>query len=472
MAYEDQLSGALQENVLTLVCTSDKHCQLVRNAVPSKLFSTYLYRDIVDRVYDYIDQFKAAPKDHLPDLCEDLLESKEKGENTRALLEAVRDLSEGLNTDYVLSQLERFNRQQTLKLGIIQASEFIQAGNLDQAESIMEQSMRSRLSMFDAGMDLDQALKKIREPKGDNERLLTNIPELDRYGFGPTKKELHLMLAPPKRGKTWWLVHLAKQAMLQRWKALYITLEVSEEIIGRRALQSLFSLTYRETDSLWQSGFETDSIGRLIGFDKEVLKRPAMSDPKAIKELAKKLSGFRQKRNLIIKSFPTGSLTINALRAYLDALESMKRFTPDIILLDYADLMRVDAANYRISLGNLYKELRGLAVERNVAISTASQANREGSTAKVIGDTHVAEDYSKIAICDAAYSYNQTRDERDLKLARLYVLAGRNDKDRYSVLLSQNYDVGQFAVQSRMLDYDYWNLLQGAQNAMVEGEED
>lgn len=470
MDHDEQLHGALQENVLTLVCTSDQHCQLVRNAVPSSLFSTFLYRDIVDRVYDYVDRFKKAPGNHLPDLCEDLLKTREKGENTRLILGAIRDLSEGLNEEYVISQLQTFTRQQQLKLGIMQGAEAIQAGDLEKAEAIIEKSMRGRLSMFEPGLSLDETLKHLKEGKEDTPRILTGIPELDRYGFGPGRKELHLMLAPPKRGKTWWLVHLVKHALLQRWKVLYLTLEVSEEIIGRRILQSLFSMTLRETKDLSNSVFELDKLGRLTGIGREKLERPAITDPKAMKDLAKKLSGFRQRKNLVIKSFPTASLTVPGFKAYLDALEATQRFTPDIVLLDYADLMRVDTNNYRISLGTLYKELRGIAVERNMALATASQANREGSTAKLIGDTHVAEDYSKIAICDAAISYNQTRDERDLKTARLYVLAGRNDRDRYSVLVSQNYDIGQFVMQSRMLDFDYWNIVQDARNGMVEEE--
>ncbi len=472
MASDDLLHGAMQENVLTLLCVSDQHCQLIRNAVPSHLFSTFLYRDIVDRVYDYVDRFKKAPGEHLPDLCEDLLTSKEKGENTKVILMAIRDLSDGLNEEYVLSQLQHFTRQQQLKLGIMQGAEAIQAGKLDEAEAIIEKSMRGRLAMFDPGLGLEGALKKLKEGKDDTQRLVVGIPELDKYGFGPGKKELHMLMAPPKRGKTWWLVHLAKYALLQHWRVLYITLEVSEEIIGRRVLQSLFSMTLRETKELYSTVFEVDSLGRLTGFGKQVLERPAITSPETLKSLGKKIAGFRQKKNLVIKSFPTASLTMAGLRAYLDALETMHHFSPDLILVDYADLMRVDPNNYRISLGTVYKELRGLAVERNLAIATASQTNREGSTAKLINDTHTAEAYSKIADVDAAISYNQTRDERDLKTARLYVMAGRNDRDRYSVLLSQNYEIGQFAMQSRMLDYDYWNLIQENRNSngLVEEE--
>jgi replicative DNA helicase len=469
-SHQDALTGALQENVLTLVCYSDENCQLVRHAVPSSLFSTFLYRDVVDRVYDYIDKFKKAPGDHLPDILEDLLESKKEGPNVEALVFSIKQLSENLNTKYVVTQLEHFTRQQSLKLGIVEAADAIQAGDLDRAENIIDKSRKARLSMFDPGSTLSDIMGKLKNPKDENQRILINIPELDRYGYGPGRGELSLFLAPPKRGKTWWLIHLAKYALMQKWRVLYITLEVSDEIIGKRTLQSLFSVTQKTIKDFPVSHFKTDSLGRLTDINIGQMERPSLAEVKDLKAVEKKLEKMRLKDNMIIKAFPTGTLTVNMLKAYLEALEASARFMPDLIVLDYADLMKVDADNYRITLGNLYKDLRGIAVERNLALATASQSNRQGATAKTIDGTHVAEDYSKIAICDSAISYNQTTDERHLKLARLYTLAGRNDADQFSVLVSQAYQVGQFALESRALDFDYWNIVNQAQDGVVEEE--
>src|SRR5687768_13688933 len=236
LEHQEQLSGSLQENALTLLCTDSSYCNLVRHSIPTELFSTFLFRDVVSRVYAYIDQFKQAPGAHLPDLVEDLLEDKgPKGDSIRALLHSIAELAEGLNAQYVVTKLEHFVRQQKLKLGIVEATQAIQNGDVEGAERVMVDAMKARLSMFDAGLDLDGVVKDIQEYKQDDKhRVLLGIPELDDADYGPGRGELLLLQAPLKTGKTWFLVHVAKRALMQRWKVLYVTLEVSAQIIGRR----------------------------------------------------------------------------------------------------------------------------------------------------------------------------------------------------------------------------------------------
>jgi hypothetical protein len=139
-------------------------------------------------------------------------------------------------------------------------------------------------------------------------------------------------------------------------------------------------------------------------------------------------------------------------------MESREGFIPDVLLVDYADLMKVDSVNYRQDLGRVYKELRGIAVERNIGVVTASQANRSGIRAKTVRDYHIGEDISKIATCDAHITYSQTGQERGLGLARLFVANGRNDEDQFTVLISQAYTLGQFCLDSVRMTSNYWTL--------------
>ena len=135
------------------------------------------------------------------------------------------------------------------------------------------------------------------------------------------------------------------------------------------------------------------------------------------------------------------------------------------MILDYADLLKVDPKNYRIELGALYQELRGLAVERNMMLATASQANREGAGARVVLDTHTAEDFSKIGTADFAITYSQTQAEKQLGLARLFVSKARTDEDRFMILITQAYATGQFCLDSiRMVD-SYRDIIRAAAGA-------
>lgn len=458
----EKLSGPLQENLLTLLAYSDEYCQMVRNTVEPYLFSTFIYREIVTAIYTFIDQYHKAPKDHLPDLLEDeLAEKNEKSETLQDILHNVHILSESLNETYVISKLEAFIRQQSLKLGIIEATEEIQKGRIDEAELRLQDALKARTEIFDPGVTLVEGLQRLQQDKDKRDVLLTGIKELDRRELGPARKELHLFLAPPKRGKSWWLLHLAKRGLMQRLKVAVVSLEMSQAIYVQRFLQSLFSITKRES-KVMVSRFELDELGRLTGFDRELLKRPFLEDPKHQQVLAKKLAKFHFRNNLFVKSFSTRSLTINGLRAYLDSLERIHRFVPDLLILDYADLMKVDTNNLRISLGALYADLRGVAVERNIALATASQANRAGAGARLITETEVAEDFSKIAISDCVISHNQTKAEKALGLARLFVTNSRNEEDKFAVLLSQSYPLGQFVLESAPILSDYWELMESA----------
>ena len=103
----DKLTGALQENLLTLLCFSAKSATLIRNAVEPELFSSPLYREIVARVVDFLDRHKAPCGEHLPDLLEDILNRKDQeAELAERLVVSVLQMQGKVNEDYVVSQLE------------------------------------------------------------------------------------------------------------------------------------------------------------------------------------------------------------------------------------------------------------------------------------------------------------------------------------------------------------------------------
>ena len=123
------------------------------------------------------------------------------------------------------------------------------------------------------------------------------------------------------------------------------------------------------------------------------------------------------------------------------------------------DLMKLDKDNYRLALDETLKELRGIAVARNIALAAVSQSNRSGAKSKQVGVENVAEAWSKIAHSDVVITYTQTAQEHKLGLARLYVAAGRNDEDKFVVVISQSYSTGQFVVDSSLLRGTYWENL-------------
>jgi hypothetical protein len=225
-------------------------------------------------------------------------------------------------------------------------------------------------------------------------------------------------------------------------------------------VQCLYSITKRQA-SLKIPSFKRNEQGQFIGIDFSEVTRPTLRGETTRKDVAAKLKQqFKNDDPLIVKSFPTGQLTIPQLKAYLDSLERLHKFVPEVLIVDYPDLFDLGGNDVRTDTSRIFKELRGIAVERNLALVTATQGNRGAALARTTRDTDVAEDYSKIATADVVVTYSQTPDEKRLGLARLFVANARTDVDKFTVLITQSYPMGQFALDSMPMLSDYWNRVE------------
>jgi hypothetical protein len=180
----------------------------------------------------------------------------------------------------------------------------------------------------------------------------------------------------------------------------------------------------------------------------ETQKLPAILNKDSKQIVARKLRGLRNRARLLIKQFPTGSLTTAGLNAYLDYLARNENFKPDLLIIDYVNLMALDRKNIRTEVGRATIELRGIGVARNIAVATVTQGNRESANSKTVSKTQVAEDWSMIGTVDTFLTYSQTPAERKINMARIFVDAARNQRDGFIVLIAQSYESGQFCIDS------------------------
>ncbi len=458
----NKLSGALQENVLTLLCFDDKYCKLIRGAVKPSLFESSIFRDFATAAIDFIDQFDEAIKDHLPDAVEEVLNGDDgrKAAIYKRLLENLYESKEHVNPAYVMSQLHRFVRLQGLKSTIIKATEALADNRVDEAEVELQKGLSAQVVAFESGLDLSDARALVQVlDMPEEEGFDLGIEELDRQGIIPRRKELFTLVAARGRGKSWFASHAAKRALLARWGVVVITMEMSERRYGARMLQSFFSLTRRESE-VQTTRLVRDKDGVLLDVAREKMEKLALMNPLDRPKIEAKVKReFKRRQNFRIKEFPSGVLDLPMLRAYLEGLERYDKIMPDLLIIDYPDLMKVDPKNLRADLGAITVGLRGLAVERNMAVIALSQGNRESETANLITGTHVAEDISKLATADTLITYTQTASEHKLGLARLFVEKSRNETAKMQVLITQNYASGQFCLDSMMLDADYWDMI-------------
>lgn len=463
MENNERLSGSLQENLLTLLCFDAENAKVARGAVTPQLFEGAVFREIAGVAIDFLDQFGGEPiKEHLADSLEHIL----KGDDTRkasSYERVVRNLYEArdhVNGEYVLSQLHKFVRQQNLRSSVIKAVEALEDGRIDDAEVELQRGLSNQAVAFDAGLRLDnEADVAAILDNPEEEGFELGIPELDRRGLFPRRKELTYFVAARGMGKSWWLTHCAKMAIVQRWSVVVITLEMGQKAYGARFLQSFFSISRRESEQ-WVSRFKTDRDGGLMDIIREKMERWTLKDDDIKSKLLRRIKEeFARRAPLRIKAFPTGALTIAQLEAYLDGLERFDKFTPDVILVDYPDLMELPVKDMRIALGQIGQKLRGIAVKRNCAVVAVTQGNRDAEGATTVTTDQVAEDISKLATADLMFTYSQTPAEYALGLARILVGKARNEAGKFSVLLTQAYSLGQFVLDSVLLKSDYWDIL-------------
>lgn len=460
---DERLSGALQENLLTLLCFDDAHCKIARAALTPQLFESSVYKEVAGIAIDFIDQYGEAVKEHLPDHLEGILKGEDarKAASYKKLVDNLFLAKDSINGEYILSQLNKFVRAQTFKAGLVQAVEALEDGNIDAAELVMSKAMGKQIISFNPGVNLSNAaqMQTVLDAGLEEQGFTLGIKELDRAGIMPRRKQLTMLIAPRGRGKSFFITHCAKMALVQRWKVLVITLEMSEIAYTRRFLQAFFSISKDEA-RIRIAQLQHGRDGALNDILYEEIERKTMRDKDINDHLMSRIRrDFRRRPPLWIKEFPTKSLDMVGLEAYLDQLERFQDFVPDVILLDYPDLMKHDSKNKRIELGELIERFRGICAARNAAGVTVSQGNRDAETAQTVTGGMVAEDISKLATVDICLTLSRTPMEEKLGLARILVEKARDQKDGMSILLTQAYALGQFALDSTLLHGDYWDVI-------------
>lgn len=458
------LGGALVENILCLLAYNEEYAGIVRNSIPLNLYGGP-YRIIAGRCYDFLDHYHKAPGDHIADLLEDKLTDETQAGLYEPIVRGIRSSAGGAqNVPYVIDSIRRFVQRQSLRTITVELTKCLQQDteqSIDRAQELINSARTQQLSVFDPGTRLSDR-KALGFLNFTNESFPTGIKELDQRGLGPNRKELHLLIANIKTGKSWWLTHLAKMAVTHRLRVVHITLEMSEERVAQRYFQALYGVAKRRDNKTTAIKFK-DEAGRIAEFG-EVAIHPKvfLTDPDAYEQLEKIQNrwGPRHLRNVFVKQFPTGKLTVSEMIAYLDSLEATQRFVPDLLIIDYPDLMKVDTDNARWSLDAIYKDIRGVAVERNIAVSIVTQSNRLGAMKRQVETTNVSEAYSKNAHADVVCTLSATAAEKRLGLARLSVAAARNDADAFTLVLSQHYKTGLFGFDSHLMTSGYEQLVE------------
>ena len=226
---------------------------------------------------------------------------------------------------------------------------------------------------------------------------------------GLPRKTLNIALAGTGVGKSLFMCHQAASCLMEGKNVLYITLEMAEERIAERIDANLFNVDIKSIIELPKPMYDTK-----------------------VEKITKKTHG-----QLIIKEYPTASAHAGHFRALLNELHLKKSFTPDIIFIDYLNIC--SSSRYKGTIVNSYtfvkalaEELRGLAVEANLPIVSATQTTRSGFGSTDVDLTDTSESFGLPATADFMFALISTEELEALNQIMVKQLKNRyNDPTMY-----------------------------------------
>ena len=351
-----------------------------------------------------------------------------KGEIDRARVKFFQELYNFMCEDdlsdagYIEARVVTFVKKNLMKEAFVKAQAVYQKGGYEDIPKVFIEAFQKADIQFKTGQtypDVEGYQDRISRRSVKRRIVPTGILELDSFlrGGGLGEKELGVILAPTNRCKSMFLKHIAEFNMLKGLKGIIFTLEMSEDRYLDRFDMSVSNMTSTET-----------------------MERPEMVERRLLEMLNDETIG-----NVHIKEYPTKSVSVDNLRNYADNLRRTG-FFPDFVVVDYADLLKSGQtfSEERHNQSYIYKTLRGWAVDEQIPIWTASQANRASLSKSQVTVADISEDFGKAMIADVIVGLCQNKKEKEQQEMRLFLAKNRDGTSGTEVTISTNFAHGKF----------------------------
>ena len=404
---------SFQKKIITSLLFRKTFLQSIFDILDPKIFDSEADRWLVNNIKKYFLEFKRKPtlealKIIIDDVDNDILKT-----SVIHNLKEVYNNREATDLEFVEKTILEFCRNQSLKNAILKSVDLLQIGEYDQIKAVIDDAMKAG-NVTELGHDY---IKGVLSRYEESARTTVETPwdvinEVMDGGLG--KGELGVIVAPAGIGKTWMLQCIGNGCIKRGLTAIHYTLELNQAYVGLRYDTIL-------------TGIPTANLKYSI---EEVEKQ------------VNKLTG-----NLIIKHYPTKSASVQTLGAHLNQLE-IQNIIPDVVIVDYADILRDTSGvkEYRLALGNIYEDLRGMAGEYDIPIWTASQANRSSLEEDVIEADKIAEAYSKVMTADFIMSVSRKATDKIANTGRVHVIKNRFGVDGITYPANINTNVGSIEI--------------------------
>ena len=379
---------------------------LLRPFLVPEHFSNHALRGLVMIATQFFDKYRTAPDEEAITYINKMVKSGMLPENRASLLlDLCRELLQErlYNRDFIIDEYDQLLKHISFEPALLSAAELAKKGRFDDAEMAIKEAMqntpRGKIHLGTPfAKDPTAYLQKLATENSDI--FFTLIPPLDHRRLYIRRGELGMIQGQKSSiGKSIALLYLARNLIFQGKRVLIYTMELSEDLYCGRMYMCVGGLTSTE---LPNSPVLVDRLNRMV----------------------------RNDDMLFIKQFPCYTTTVSQLTDHMQMLEDVRKFRPDVVMVDYADLL---SPGINALQGDLYgsglaifSQLRAVAMEKNIGIWTVSQSGRgagdqASATASTIGGS-----IAKIQISDLVFSINRSDEDEVKGRIRIMPLKVRN----------------------------------------------
>ncbi len=437
----------IERTTLKNLIHNDEYARKVLPFLKEEYFVERFDKILFREIYHFITKYNNLPTKEA--LSIELNNRKDVNETEyKTITDILGTLNkEPIDQKWLVETTEKFCKDRAIHNAILGGIQILDGKDKEHSPEYLPEMLSQALSVsFDQkiGHDyLTETKERYDFYKRKEERLELDLEFFNKITRGGIpSKTLNICLAGTGVGKTMFMTHLASSILLQGKNVLYITLEMAEERIAERIDANLLNVGMSDLEELPYQMYETK-----------------------INKLQSKTSG-----KLIIKEYPTASAHTGHFKNLLNELALKKSFKPDILFVDYLNI----AASARFKAGanvNSYtyikaiaEELRGLAVEYNIPVFSATQTTRGGFVSSDIGMEDTAESFGLPATADFMFALISSED-----LEQKNQILIKQLKNRYNdPTVNRKFIVGVDRSKMRLYDVE-----QKAQEDLVDtGQED
>ena len=401
----------IEQTILTNLIYNEQYTRKVLPFIKGDYFSDRTERTVFEEIQKFVDKYNDLPNRNALEVELDSRNDLNEDDYKR-VLSVVKTLEEddNANFDWLVETTEDFCKDKAVYNAIVDGIKIIDGKDKERGVDALPSILTEALAVgFDnrVGHDyLCDADSRFEFYHKVEDKIPFDLDFFNRITKGGLpQKTLNIALAGTGVGKSLFMCHMAANCLSQNRSVLYITLEMAEERIAERIDANLMNI----------------SIDDLHELPKQ------MYDDK-MKAITQKTTG-----QLIIKEYPTASAHSNHFRGLIKELAIKRSFKPDIIFIDYLNICassRFKAngnVNSYMYIKAIAEELRGLAVETNVPIMSATQTTRSGFSNSDVGLEDTSESFGLPATADLMFALisNEELDE-------LNQIAVKQLKNRYN----------------------------------------